>query len=195
MKSFIKVTAIAALFLSMALGHAKEPNLVIKEGADSKSLQLRLESPALETSVRFHDQDGNTIYSEKTGAVDLYGKKFNLSELAWGLYYLEVEDSFKEITYTIKVSKDFAKIMEKEERLKPVFRKKGNKLFLNLLNLEKADVKIQVLDSESRVLFEEVVAGDMIVEKAISFDKAYNDKYTVVVKSGRDTYYEYLQVK
>ncbi len=195
MKSFIKATAVAAFVFSTALGHAKEPSLILSGGSDSKSLQLSMESPAGETAIRFHDQYGNTIYSEKTGNVAHYGKKFNLSELAGGLYYLEVEDSFKEIVYTLEVTRNFAKILEKEEKLKPIFRKKGNKLFLNLLNLEKADVKIKVLDSDNRLLFEELVTGNQIVEKAINFEKAYDDQYLVVVSKGDDIYYEYLQVK
>jgi hypothetical protein len=194
MKSILKFIAVIAILFSTSVSLAKEPTLLFTNSGDSRSMIFRLDTPSRETAIRFFDNLGNTIYSEKTGEVSTYGKKFDLKKLVGGLYFLEVEDAFKEIVYTIKVSKSDVRIVEKVEKLKPVFRKKGNKLFLNLLNLKEADVEIKVLDSSNRVLFQEVVKGEMVVEKAINFEKAFDDSYTVIVKNGSEIYYENVLV-
>jgi hypothetical protein len=194
MKSILKFIAVIAILFSTSVSLAKEPTLLFTNSEDSRSMIFRLDTPSRETAIRFFDNLGNTIYSEKTGAVLTYGKKFDLKKLESGLYFLEVEDAFKEIVYTIKVSKSDVNIVKKDEKLKPVFRMKGNKLFLNLLNLKEADVEIKVLDSSNRVLFQEVIKGEMVVEKAINFENAFDDSYTVVVKNGSKTYYENVLV-
>ncbi len=195
MKSILKLSTVVAFIFSTTIGMAKEPLLFFANKEDARTLVFKLDTPTQETVIRFFDTAGNTIYSEKTGKGAAYGKKFDLKKLAGGLYYLEIEDSLKEIVYTIEVSKDDARIVEKEEKVKPIFRKKGNKLFLNLLNLESSDVEIKVVDSSNRILFQEVIAGEQVVEKAINFEKAFEDSYTIVVRTGGNTYYESVLVK
>jgi len=92
------------------------------------------------------------------------------------------------------------RINEVEKRLievasDPVFTKKGDKLFMNLLNLDQQAVEIKVLDSEGRVVFEEVIEGDIIVEKAFNFEKAYNDDYTVVIVDNNKTFKKTVKVR
>nr|WP_299383908.1 hypothetical protein [Allomuricauda sp.] len=77
----------------------------------------------------------------------------------------------------------------------PVFVKKGDKLFLNLLNLSQEKVVLKVYDSQNRVVFKETVSGKLVVEKAFNFEKAYEDRYTVVVVDESGTYKETVLVK
>ena len=194
MKSILKITTVIAILFSTAIGMAKEPMLLLSKSEDARTLVFKLDTPDHNTAIRFFDGLGNNIYSEKTGQTPSYAKKFDLKSLAGGYYYFEVEDAFKEIVFTIEISKSNARIVSKEEKLKPVFLKKGNRLFLNLLNLNSSNVEIKVLDSSNRILFKELIEGEMVVEKAINFEKAYEDSYTVVVKAGEDTYYENVLV-
>jgi hypothetical protein len=193
MKTILRLSMVAAFFFSTAAGMAKEPVLFFTN-EDARSLIFQMDTPAENTALRFFDTEGNTIYSEKTGDVAFYGKKFDLKKLDGGLYFLEIEDTYKEIVYTIEVSRNSVRILEKVEKLKPIFRRKGKMLFLNLLNLNESKVDIKVVDSSNRVLFSESVEGKQVVEKAINFEKALEDKYTVVVSHGNDTYYENVLV-
>ncbi|WP_350294007.1 hypothetical protein [uncultured Croceitalea sp.] len=77
----------------------------------------------------------------------------------------------------------------------PTFKRKGNKLFMNLLNLSKGKVTIKVYDSEGRVVFKEIVEGDIVVEKAFNFENAYEDKYTVVITDNKETFKESVLIK
>jgi len=77
----------------------------------------------------------------------------------------------------------------------PVFKKKGNTLFLNLLNLDQKNVTIKVVDSEGRVVFIETLKGDLVIEKAFNFENAYENEYTVMVVDNKETFKETVEVK
>jgi hypothetical protein len=66
---------------------------------------------------------------------------------------------------------------------------------MNLLNLEGNAVSLSVLDSENRVLFNQNVDGNTVIEKAFNFESALQDSYTIVVKNGKDTFYETVVVE
>ncbi|WP_297796565.1 hypothetical protein [uncultured Eudoraea sp.] len=91
-------------------------------------------------------------------------------------------------------SKRNKSFLKKTSKTKPVFKKKGAIIFLNLLNLEGKDVQIKVYDSNNRTLFNEVIENQSIVAKAFNFETAHKDSYTVVVKDSEKTYYEYIAV-
>lgn len=77
----------------------------------------------------------------------------------------------------------------------PVFVKKGDKLLLNLLNLSQGKVMLKVYDSQNRLVFKESIEGELVVEKAFNFEKAYEDEYRVVVVDKLGTYSETVEVK
>ena len=77
----------------------------------------------------------------------------------------------------------------------PTFKRKGKKLFLNLLNLGEGKVILKVIDSEGREVYKEEIDGDLVVEKAFNFTKAYTDEYTVIVIDENGTYKQKIEVK
>ena len=85
-------------------------------------------------------------------------------------------------------------ILEAADKGKPIFRKKGDKVYLNMLNLQGNKVEIIVFDSNKRMLFREIVSEGS-VEKAFNFENAYADNYTVIVRDSEGTYRENIIVK
>ncbi|MEM0933747.1 MAG: hypothetical protein AAF575_02035 [Bacteroidota bacterium] len=79
--------------------------------------------------------------------------------------------------------------------LEPVFIKKGDKLLLNLLNLTQGTVLLKVYDSEDRMVYSETIEGEIVVEKAFNFEKAFEDEYTVVVVDKLGTYTETMRIR
>jgi len=77
----------------------------------------------------------------------------------------------------------------------PVFKKKGNTLFVNLLNLDQQKVTIKVIDSEGRIVFIETLEGDLVIEKAFNFENAFRNDYTVMVVDNNETFKETVEVK
>ncbi len=79
--------------------------------------------------------------------------------------------------------------------LDPVFIKKGDKILLNLLNLTQGKVVVKVYDSEDRLVYSESIDGEIVIEKSFNFEKAFEDKYTVVVVDKLGTYQETIDVR
>ncbi|MBT8186255.1 MAG: hypothetical protein HKP38_03480 [Croceitalea sp.] len=77
----------------------------------------------------------------------------------------------------------------------PVFSKKGNKIFLNILNLDQEKVTIRVYDSANRLVYKETLKGELIVEKVFNFESAFEDDYTIVVVDNNQTFKEVIEVK
>ncbi|MGB5360152.1 DUF3244 domain-containing protein [Eudoraea sp.] len=193
MKTNLKFTAMIAFMFATVVGLAKEPKLSLMAEGQSKSLVVELDSKSNKTFLKIIDENQNIIFSEKITSTS-YTKKFDLNELENGSYYLELDDSLRTLVYPIIVENKEVKILNRFENTKPVFRKKGSRLFLNLLNLDGEDVQIKVFDSENRTLFSEVIENERIVTKAFNFETAHEDRYTVVVKDGENTYYEDIAV-
>jgi hypothetical protein len=72
--------------------------------------------------------------------------------------------------------------------LDPTFKRKGNRVMMNLLNLSKGKVILKVLDAEGKELFNEVLDDKLIVEKSFNFVDAYTGEYTIVVVDYNGTY-------
>jgi len=79
--------------------------------------------------------------------------------------------------------------------LDPVFKKKGDKLFLNLLNLDLGNVYIKIMDSEGRLVYRDKVEEEVVVGKAFNFENAFEGEYTVIVSDGEKTYEEVVIVE
>lgn len=193
MKLNLKFTAMIALMFTTVVGMAREPKLSLMTNGQSKSLVVELDTQHDETFLKIIDEDQNIIFSEKVSESS-YSKKFDLNELESGSYYFEVDDALRTLVYPISVGNKEVKILKRIENTKPVFRLKGDRLFLNLLNLGGKDVQIKVFDSSNRTLFKEVIKNETVITKAFNFESAYEDHYTVVVKEGKNIYYEDIVV-
>ena len=79
--------------------------------------------------------------------------------------------------------------------LDPVFKKEGGKLFMNLLNLDQEEVTVKIIDNEGRLVFIESFEGELIIEKAFNFEKAFENEYTVIVEDNNETFKETVEVK
>lgn len=85
-------------------------------------------------------------------------------------------------------------VLETADKGRPIFRKKGDKVYLNMLNLQGDKIQIKVIDSDKRLLFKEVVEAET-VEKAFNFENAHSDSYIVMVTDSEGTYSERILVK
>ena len=66
---------------------------------------------------------------------------------------------------------------------------------MNLLNVSKGKVLLKVYDSEERLVFDEAIDGDIVVEKAFNFEKAFRGEYTIVVVDKFGTYKQKMVVR
>lgn len=194
MKKVVRSIAVVALMFVAATGLAKEPKLNVTPSL-GKSVSFEMESTSIQKTVNIIDGNEQVIYSDKIEASSLYSKRFDFSKLPEGDYFLKIEDSLKVTVYKLVINKSDVIVGERKENVKPVFRTKDGKLFVNLLNLDKEEVKIKVVDSEGRIVFQEIIKGEAKVEKVFNFQDAYENTYTILVEDKNDTYYEEVVVK
>ena len=181
-----------ALMFVTASGMANDEKLSLERSKESKSLVF--ENDAIkETEIKLYDDADHIIYSERIPAMS-YSKRINLKNVADGTYYFTTEDALKKVTYTIAVRNFKVEIIGKTEKVKPVFRREGRRIYVHLLNLSKKEVGIEIYDSNNRLVYTEKRENEMVIEKVLNFTKAFADKYTVVVKDDDNTYYENVVV-
>lgn len=189
-----KLTLVIALMFVAVIGLAATPNLNVTPD-QPKSLNFSIETYEQETAIRLFDEQGNLIFSEYVTDQKSYSKRFDLSKLEKGFFLLKVENSLKEIIYTIEMNKLKVSIKDMNEILKPTIITEDNKVKINFLNLAQENVVIKILDSNDRTVFEEVIEKTMVIEKAFNFEKAYKNNYMVMVKVNANSYYQPITVK
>jgi len=109
---------------------------------------------------------------------------------AIGMANTEATDFGKKTAAKYEVEKNLVKV-----NLDPVFVKKGQKIMMNLLNVSRGKVLLKVYDSEDRLVFDEAIDGDIVVEKSFNFEKAFKDEYTIVVVDKFGTYKKTMEVR
>ncbi|MEP2278370.1 hypothetical protein [Maribacter sp.] len=189
MKNLVKFTTVVAFMFATVAGMAREPKLNLLSAGKAKSVVLTMNASTKGVQVKLMDSDLNVIYSEKM-TEGQFSKKLNLKDLTDGVYFLSADDNMTAYSYTIVLDDDNVKIVESDEEIKPFFRKTDNMIFMNYLNLDRADMSIKIYDTESRTVFTQEVADELIVEKAFNFTDAFPGTYTVTVKSAGKTYTE-----
>jgi flagellar hook assembly protein FlgD len=194
MKKLVKSITVVALLFVVATGMAKEAKLSLTPNAE-KSLDFKMDITSEETIISIVDTEGIIIFSEKVVGTKVYSKKFDLKNLPQGRYFLEVEDSVKETSFSFLVGDVAIEIIEKIEQVKPVFKQKEGRVFMNFLNLDEQEVKIKVLDGEGHVVFAESISNEQVIEKVFNFESAFASSYTLFVKKDSDTYSETVLVK
>ncbi|MBU2946864.1 hypothetical protein [Zobellia uliginosa] len=193
MKKVVRTAAMIALLFTTTVGMANEPKLSVVPNENVKSFVYELDAQSGRTTIKFTDAEQNVIFFE-TVEEGGYAKKFDLSNLKDGLYFFKSEDDLTSVAYTIKVEGSDVEVIDRKENSKPVFRVEGEMVFLNLLNLDSEDVDIKVYDSSNRLVFSEKREGEMVIEKAFDFTKAYEGEYTLVVRDSKETYYKAVTV-
>lgn len=195
MKTILKFTVTVAFMCIAAIGMANEPNMYVSTASQGKRLVFNLKHQAAQTDIRFMDTEANVIFAETITRDGVYSKKFNLSKLQNGMYYITVENALKRTSYPIHINGNDITIGRKTVNSKPVFRTKGNMVYLNLLNTKLSNVSIKIYDNDGRLVFKEKLEEQLRIEKVFNFEKALGDSYTVMVKDGNDIYYQELSIE
>lgn len=193
MKKVIRTIAAVAILFATTTVMAKAPKL----GTDgiSKSLVFEWETQLSEASLNIFDKNGTILYSDDIDTVSAYAKKFDLTALPEGAYFLKIKNGTKELVYSISVNRNSIAILGLEESFMPAYRKNEDLVYLNFLNHGMKVVDVEVTDSLGNVLFEETFKDSFVVEKAFNFEAAFEGNYTIAVRTGKKTYYENITVK
>ncbi|MCK0192265.1 hypothetical protein [Arenibacter sp. F20364] len=194
MKAILKLTAVAALLLSSTVAMANDPGMYLTTVKEAKRLVLKLNKQTESSILTLTDTDMHQIFVENIKEDEDYTKKFDLSKLEEGLYYLKMESLIRTVEFTISVEDSEVNVIARDEVTKPFFRKNGDVLYLNYLNQKLNPVVINVVDSSNRLVFTQKFDKDLVVGKVFNFTNAVKDEYTVSVSEGTTTYFETISV-
>ena len=194
MKAVLKLTAVAALLLSSTIAMANDPGMYLTTVKEAKRLVLKLNKQTESSTLTLTDTEKHQIFMENIKEDEDYTKKFDLSKLEEGLYFLKMESLTRTVEFTISVEDSEVNVIARDEITKPFFRKNGDVLYLNYLNQKLSPVVINVVDSSNRVVFTQKFDKELVVGKVFNFTNAVKDDYTVSVSEGTKTYYETISV-
>lgn len=194
MKAVLKLTAMAALLLSSTIAMANDPGMYLTTVKEAKRLVLKLNKQTESSTLTLTDTEKHQIFMENIKEDEDYTKKFDLSKLDEGLYFLKMESLTRTVEFTISVEDSEVNVIARDEITKPFFRKNGDVLYLNYLNQKLSPVVINVVDSSNRVVFTQKFDKELVVGKVFNFTNAVKDDYTVSVSEGTKTYYETISV-
>lgn len=188
MKNVVKSISIVIVLLTVSVNFANEPILKVLSNQE-KVLDIQMNTDAHQTKLQIVDINSEVIYAERIDSKSSYAKKLSLESIPSGTYFLSFDDVTKKTVFTLEVSKGSITVLKKEEKIKPVYSYKNGKLVLNFINLEEKDVKVTIVDSEGRTLYEEVMVNEKYIGKVFNFTKAFEDTYTVIIKDENNTYF------
>ena len=194
MKKYLKITAVVALMFAAMTSMANEPKINLVPGNVAKSLILELDPQSGKLDVKLTDKNENTLYSESI-LNSSYTKEFDLKKLDAGTYYFSVENPLRSVVFTLNVKNGEVQITKEDNMYKPIFRKVGDKVYLNLFNAGQEKVAIKVVDSGNREVFRKSIKGELIVSEVFNFEKAFKDSYTFTVKDAKDTYSQNIEIE
>ncbi|MEQ8216729.1 MAG: hypothetical protein RH981_00745 [Arenibacter sp.] len=194
MKAVLKLTAVAALLLSSSIAMANDPGMYLTTVKEAKRLVLKLNKQTESSTLTLTDTEKHQIFMENIKEDEDYTKKFDLSKLDEGLYFLKMESLTRTVEFTISVEDSEVNVIARDEITKPFFRKNGDVLYINYLNQKLSPVVISVVDSANRVVFTQKLDKELVVGKVFNFTNAVKDDYTVSVSEGTNTYYETISV-
>ena len=194
MKAVLKLTAMAALLLSSTIAMANDPGMYLTTVKEAKRLVLKLNKQTESSILTLTDTEKHQIFMENIKEDEDYTKKFDLSKLDEGLYFLKMESLTRTVEFTISVEDSEVNVIDRDEITKPFFRKNGDVLYINYLNLKLSPVVINLVDSANRVVFTQKLDKELVIGKVFNFTNAVKDDYTVSVSEGTNTYYETISV-
>ena len=189
MKKILRLTTVMAFMFATVVGMAKEPKFSLVSNEHAKGLIFKLDAQSNKTTLKFLDNEEHIIYRENFSQ-GIHSKKIDLKLIENGIYSFVMENELRSVVYTVDVNTIGVKILERVERNKPFFRKKGDLVYVNLLNVNSEDVVIEVYDNNGEILFNEIIENSLVVGKAFNFGKAKQGNYTVIVKDNGTSYYK-----
>ncbi len=198
MKKLIKISFIIAFMMAGFYGFANGvSNDFTVTATGEKSLVVRFENKPLgEVLFSIQDKEGIVLHSETIRKGDTAGRKFNLSNLPAGKYFLEMEDGLRIKTQPVTLTSETLTVETEgvKEVFKPTISFKNGKLDFTMLQLEEATTTLTIEDAWGTT-----VHNDLFVE-AGSLQRRYDltplpvGDYTVVVKVGKRVFYKAISV-
>lgn len=195
MKKIMKYMTVLMLALMAQTGLANLNPVELKIGSNSNLLVLETLKNTTGTHVSLLDAHDKIIHQDKIEA-GMLQKKFNLKNLATGLYYLKVKNTDIQVTYAVSINANGIQNVSKNSiASQPVLRVSENKVIVNLLNEDRGTVQVSIRNSENKEIDSQVFNDEMAIGKIYNFQGALIGDYTVIVDDGSLEYRKTISIR
>lgn len=184
MKNLFKKSVLLLLFL---IANVVTANITFENvylfSESSKSLNLQLSNNDGASEIFIKDSEGVSLYSELVKSSKL-SKRFDLSLLPNGIYYIEVVGQTKINVIPFKVSKMNVEVLVESKSIvhKPIIRVNDNLVFISKFSPNKELLKITFYDTYDNLLFEEKLDKEITKGKIFDISQLPKGKYKLTAK-------------
>ncbi|WP_010521905.1 hypothetical protein [Aquimarina agarivorans] len=188
MKNLFKIGLLSVALMTSVVANAVEKIKV--EVLGSKSLNVSLSEVSTGVSISIVDTNELVLFSDEVIKVGSFIKKFDLSNLPNGLYYLKTKTVDKINITPFVVDADKAKVIKGDVKTfnTPKFDFKNDVLRVSMDNPDMHDVSIIIYPKESSVAIADEKINAAKIVKNYRFKSLPYTEYNVVMYQGGYSY-------
>jgi hypothetical protein len=194
---FLVVAFIATLFTQTAFANTNERNFdlggtTVKILSVEKSVIVNLGSiQKEEVLISIEDANGNTLVTESVKNNANFVKKYNVSKLEEGQYFITITKKTLRTVQPFTVSSNGVTMsdIEKKEKFMPVLVQNGTKLDVNVLLGNYNNITVRILDNEGHSSLEDKNYVVLTLHKRYDLSKLAAGSYVAEVTAGDETFY------
>lgn len=185
MKSFIKISLIAALLMSSVGLYASdgEFSFSIKRVNDKTVTFAMNETQVVDVAI--YGANNEALYEKKLNAKKGTSKTYDLSSLPNGNYTFKLLTEAQATEYKIEIKGDSVLVSEPViiNMLNPVLTKMDDVLVLNVENAPKGPIEVEILDQHSGQVYQKVFKGGSTLVKKFDVARGYARELTFIIRS------------
>lgn len=138
-------------------------------------------------NISIVDNAGFELLSEKVMTKNRKSRGYNLEQLPYGIYTIEMDYDQRVVYKTIKTGKNNSVVLNEKVTYKPVSFFQDDRWKLNLLALGE-DVQIKIFDADYEPIFEDKIEDQKILAKTYNLSNLDFGVYTLSVTIGDNSY-------
>lgn len=185
MKNLIKKVILIAVMVTglVSMASERDGNIEIKD-LNSKVIQFTLNNFDGDLQVTVKDTHDYVLYKENFEGT-IYSKKYDLSELPNGIYFVELrgETKIKTIPFIVSGNKVEFNYEASKIYFKPVIVVKDKKVNITKLALDKESFLIEVYNVNSKLIYKEVLEGKKHLQRRLNLEELPSGTYYLVLRS------------
>lgn len=190
MKNLIKKNVVLVMLFTVLCSYAKETSSILNNENGKTILVLKEVKQGEQVIIK--DTYGVVLFEESIQQNGNYMKSFDLTGLPDGHYNFELDKALKTKIFPFKVSLNNVTFDKTNETVfyKPVVKLKDNVLYINKLNIGKAELKIKVYyKSEEGITLinSETIENALEIKRLYSLSKEKTGTYKIVFESNGKT--------
>ncbi len=168
------------------------------KSAGDKTFVLSFQKPlSMDAQFRIEDQDGQILFIEALEKGTHAAKKYNMSNLPEGEYFLYLEDemSLKLQPVVLKPAGLVVEPAKRTEVFKPIVTMNEGKMDFSLLHLSGQPVSIEILNAQGDVLYNEPKAESGSIQRRFDLTNLPAGDYSVAVRTDDNTFYKKVSIR